>query len=55
MLQLDSHPSGRHFLQVPGPNPVPDRIPLAVRLPTIDQKGPGLGVLGFKGSLRCRA
>jgi hypothetical protein len=26
MLMLDFHPTGRHFLQIPGPSPVPDRI-----------------------------
>jgi len=46
MLQLDSHPSGRHFLQIPGPSPVPDRILRAMSLPTIDHRGPEFGVLG---------
>ncbi len=46
MLQLDSHPSGRHFLQIPGPSPVPDRILRAISLPTIDHRGPEFGVLG---------
>ena len=26
MQSLDFHASGRHFLQIPGPSPVPDRI-----------------------------
>src|SRR6266536_401347 len=26
MLRLDDHPSGRHFLQIPGPTNVPDRV-----------------------------
>ncbi len=46
MLSLDSHPSGRHFLQIPGPSPVPDRILRAISLPTIDHRGPEFGVLG---------
>jgi alanine-glyoxylate transaminase / serine-glyoxylate transaminase / serine-pyruvate transaminase len=46
MLQLDSHPSGRHFLQIPGPSPVPDRILRAMSLPTIDHRGPEFGALG---------
>ena len=25
MIPLDRHPSGRHFLQIPGPTNVPDR------------------------------
>jgi alanine-glyoxylate transaminase/serine-glyoxylate transaminase/serine-pyruvate transaminase len=48
MLQLDKHPSGRHFLQIPGPSPVPDRILRAMSLPTIDHRGPEFGVLGLK-------
>ena len=46
MLQLDSHPTGRHFLQIPGPSPVPDRVLRAMSLPTIDHRGPEFGVLG---------
>ena len=48
MLTLDHHPSGRHFLQIPGPSPVPDRILRALSLPTIDHRGPEFGVLGLK-------
>ncbi|HEY1890925.1 MAG TPA: aminotransferase class V-fold PLP-dependent enzyme [Steroidobacteraceae bacterium] len=48
MLTLDLHPSGRHFLQVPGPSPVPDRILRAISLPTIDHRGPEFGALGRK-------
>jgi alanine-glyoxylate transaminase / serine-glyoxylate transaminase / serine-pyruvate transaminase len=48
MLQLDSHPSGRHYLQIPGPSPVPDRILRAISLPTIDHRGPEFGLLGLK-------
>ena len=48
MLTLDSHPSGRHFLQIPGPSPVPDRLLRALSLPTIDHRGPEFGVLGLK-------
>ncbi len=33
-------PSGRHFLQIPGPTNVPDRILRAIDLPTIDHRGP---------------
>jgi len=46
MIQLDFHPSGRHFLQIPGPSPVPDRILRAMSLPTIDHRGPEFGALG---------
>ncbi len=40
MFPLDSHPSGRHFLQIPGPTNVPDRILRAMDQPTIDHRGP---------------
>src|SRR5712691_11212896 len=32
--------SGRHFLQIPGPTNVPDRILRAISRPTIDHRGP---------------
>jgi len=48
MITLDHHPSGRHFLQIPGPSPVPDRILRAMSLPTIDHRGPEFGALGLK-------
>ena len=48
MLTLDQHPTGRHFLQIPGPSPVPDRILRAMSLPTIDHRGPEFGALGLK-------
>ena len=48
MLKLDFHAAGRHFLQIPGPSPVPDRILRAMSLPTIDHRGPEFGVLGRK-------
>lgn len=48
MLKLNFHPTGRHFLQIPGPSPVPDRILRAISLPTIDHRGPEFGALGRK-------
>jgi alanine-glyoxylate transaminase/serine-glyoxylate transaminase/serine-pyruvate transaminase len=48
MLTLDFHPTGHHFLQIPGPSPVPDRILRAISLPTIDHRGPEFGALGLK-------
>ena len=48
MLPLDHHPTGRHFLQIPGPSPVPDRVLRAMSLPTIDHRGPEFGALGRK-------
>src|SRR5882724_494368 len=45
MLTLDSHPSGRHFLQIPGPTNVPDRVLRAIDHATIDHRGPEVAVL----------
>ena len=38
--------AGRHFLQIPGPTNVPDRVLRAIDNPTIDHRGPTFGVLG---------
>jgi alanine-glyoxylate transaminase/serine-glyoxylate transaminase/serine-pyruvate transaminase len=38
--------SGRHFLQIPGPTNVPDRILRAIAQPTIDHRGPEFAKLG---------
>src|SRR5690606_33620046 len=46
MLTLNSHPSGRHFLQIPGPSTVPDRVLRAIDNGTIDHRGPEFAVLG---------
>lgn len=35
-----THTSGRHFLQIPGPTNVPNRILNAMHRPTIDHRGP---------------
>jgi alanine-glyoxylate transaminase/serine-glyoxylate transaminase/serine-pyruvate transaminase len=35
-----TYQSGRHFLQVPGPTNVPDRVLRAMAAPTIDHRGP---------------
>ena len=48
MIALNQHPTGRHFLQIPGPSPVPDRILRAMSLPTIDHRGPEFAFLGKK-------
>lgn len=37
---------GRHFLQIPGPSAVPDRILLAIARQTIDHRGPGFAEVG---------
>ncbi len=59
-LALNGHPSGRHFLQIPGPTNVPDRILRAMDYATIDHRGPefqqlGRSVLsGMKGIFRAQ-
>jgi alanine-glyoxylate transaminase/serine-glyoxylate transaminase/serine-pyruvate transaminase len=40
MAQNSSRAAGRHFLQIPGPTPVPDRILRAIDRPVIDHRGP---------------
>jgi alanine-glyoxylate transaminase / serine-glyoxylate transaminase / serine-pyruvate transaminase len=37
---------GRHFLQIPGPTNVPDRVLRAINAPTIDHRGPAFARLG---------
>jgi len=41
-----AYASGRHFLQIPGPTNVPDRVLRAIDLPTIDHRGPEFQQLG---------
>jgi alanine-glyoxylate transaminase/serine-glyoxylate transaminase/serine-pyruvate transaminase len=45
---------GRHFLQIPGPTNVPDRVLRAIDNPTMDHRGPEFGRLGLEilGNLR---
>jgi alanine-glyoxylate transaminase/serine-glyoxylate transaminase/serine-pyruvate transaminase len=40
-----SRTAGRHFLQIPGPSPIPDRILRAMDMPIIDHRGPAFGKL----------
>jgi alanine-glyoxylate transaminase/serine-glyoxylate transaminase/serine-pyruvate transaminase len=47
MTPLSSHPSGRHFLQIPGPTNVPDAVLRAIDQPTIDHRGPDFARLGL--------
>jgi alanine-glyoxylate transaminase/serine-glyoxylate transaminase/serine-pyruvate transaminase len=46
MPQNSSRTAGRHFLQIPGPTPVPDRILRAMDMPVIDHRGPEFAKLG---------
>lgn len=43
-----AHRSGRHFLQIPGPSPVPERVLRAMSAQTIDHRGPGFANVGRK-------
>jgi alanine-glyoxylate transaminase/serine-glyoxylate transaminase/serine-pyruvate transaminase len=56
-----NHRTGRHFLQIPGPTNVPDRVLRAMAAPTIDHRGPEFarlarevlgGVRGLAGTAR---
>lgn len=40
--------TGRHFLQIPGPSAVPDKILSAIAAPVVDHRGPNFGDLGLK-------
>ena len=46
--QPSSYRPGRHFLQIPGPTNVPDRILRAMDRPTIDHRGPEFAALGLE-------
>ncbi|MCK8783145.1 aminotransferase class V-fold PLP-dependent enzyme [Roseomonas sp. NAR14] len=47
MAYYQSQPvAGRHFLQIPGPTNVPDRVLRAMDNPTMDHRGPDFGKLG---------
>ena len=47
MAYYQSSPSaGRHFLQIPGPTNVPDRVLRAMDNPTMDHRGPDFGRFG---------
>ena len=40
MAKNSSRTAGRHFLHIPGPSPLPDRILRAMDTPIIDHRGP---------------
>src|SRR4051794_4309388 len=50
-----SHIAGRHFLQIPGPTNVPDRVLRAIDNPTIDHRGPAFGRIGMEVLTNLRA
>src|SRR6201993_2707737 len=47
MLAMTAH-QGRHYLQIPGPSPVPDRVLRAMDMPVIDHRSAEFGELGRK-------
>jgi alanine-glyoxylate transaminase/serine-glyoxylate transaminase/serine-pyruvate transaminase len=59
MPQKSRRKAGRHFLQIPGPTNVPDRILRAMDMPTIDHRGPEFQrrasrvLAGIKTIFRC--
>ena len=47
--------TGKHFLQIPGPTNVPDRVLRAMDMPTIDHRGPEFAQLGLDVLEGCKA
>lgn len=45
-MTQSTYRAGRHFLQIPGPTNVPDRVLRAIDAPTIDHRGPAFQKLG---------
>ena len=52
---MSQYHAGRHFLQIPGPTNVPDRVLRAIDRPTIDHRGPDFGRLGLEILANLRA
>jgi alanine-glyoxylate transaminase / serine-glyoxylate transaminase / serine-pyruvate transaminase len=48
MSRNQTRTAGRHFLQIPGPSPVPDRIMRAMDMPVLDHRGPEFQKLGHR-------
>jgi alanine-glyoxylate transaminase/serine-glyoxylate transaminase/serine-pyruvate transaminase len=46
--------TGRHFLQIPGPTNVPDRVLRAMDMPTLDHRGPEFAELGHAVLAGCQ-
>ena len=47
-MSVSTTTGGRHFLQIPGPTNVPDRVLRAIAAPTIDHRGPEFAALGLE-------
>ena len=50
---MSEHP-GHHFLQIPGPSPVPERVLRAIAAPVIDHRSPEFGRLARRVLDGCR-
>src|SRR5580658_1379542 len=46
--------TGRHFLQIPGPTNVPDRVLRTMDMPTLDHRGAEFAVLGHAVLAGCQ-
>src|SRR6202789_3443026 len=49
-----NHPQGQHFLQIPGPSPVPERVMRAMDRQVIDHRGPTFQELGKEVLAGCQ-
>lgn len=49
-----AYKSGRHFLQIPGPSNVPDRVLRAMDYPTMDHRSPAFAELGHRVLENCK-
>jgi len=47
MTSVSTRRAGRHFLQIPGPTNVPDRVLRAIDFPTMDHRSPDFAELGL--------
>jgi alanine-glyoxylate transaminase / serine-glyoxylate transaminase / serine-pyruvate transaminase len=48
MMPIESRPAGRHFLQIPGPTPIPERILNAMSRQMLDHRGPEFQEFGTR-------
>src|SRR4030088_202721 len=61
MRNVKPRTPGRHFLQIPGPTPVPDRVLRAMDMPVLDHRGPEFQALarrvleGLKGVFKTKS
>ncbi len=49
-----AYPTGRHFLQIPGPTNVPEQVLRALAKPTIDHRGPEFKALALEVFAGCK-